>query len=325
MEKVTIDLRPVDNMSNRDAIAMRQQANARLPEWESILPRVKDFMASFKRNTNNVQITRNQHYVPKFWQKRFADNKYVALVNLTYGLEDRRFIRRTSIRRVAWVKDLYNVYSGDKIHSPYEEYFAYLENHVARLFSTMDIQGTGILASDPFSRWLMAQFLAVSNLRTEMIIESTANRAKELKQEKEKELDILLPESTTQLMTFQALFGKEELVDKLAFLLFCRNWTIVPATGSMKYALPLHPIINWGWGLKVATQIWVPLDRYRLLCLHWTPSIVASHSLANHRRICSDIINHTLDQADGKMIVHPNDIQYWKKQVKYHTRATLGG
>ena len=300
---------------------MRQRANACLPEWEGIYPRVKDFMARFQKN-NNAQITRNQHYVPKFWQKRFADGKYVTLVNLTYELDDDRFMRKRSIRRVARVRDLYNVRSGDQIRSLYEEYFAYLEDHVAKLLFEMDQQGTKVIIGDPFSRWLISQFLAVSHLRTEMIIDITANRAKEMKEEKEEELGILLPESTTQLMTFQALFGREELEDKLAFLLFCRHWTIIPATGRMKYPLPLHPIINWGWGLKVATQIWVPLDRDKLLCLHWTPNIVASQSIANHRQICSDIINHTKAHADGQMIVHPEDMQYWKKQIKYHNRAT---
>lgn len=310
-------------MSNQDVAAMRQRAKACLPEWEGILPQIKSFMAGF-RKSNNTQITRNQHYVPKFWQKRFAENNYVALANLTYKLDDRRFMRKASIRSVAQVRDLYNINLGDQIHSPYEEYFAFLENHVARIFSEIDRQGAEVLIGDSFSRWLMAQFLTVSNLRTEMIINSTTNRAEEMKQEKEEELGILLPESTTRLMTFQALFGREELEDKLAFLLSCRHWTIISATGRMKYALPLHPIINWGWGLKVATQIWIPLDRDKLLCLHWTPSILASQSFSNQRRICSDIINHTKSQADGRMIVHPKDMRYWKKQVKYHGRATSG-
>lgn len=323
MEKITIDISPEDNMSNRDVVAMRQRANACLPEWEGIVPQVRDFMARFQRN-DNVQLTRNQHYVPKFWQKRFADSKRIVVANLNYSLDDLRFMRETSIRRAARVRDLYNVHSGGRIHSPYEEYFAYLENHVARLFSEIDQQGTETLIDNPFSRWLLSQFLTVSNMRTEMIINSTANRADEMKREKEKELGILLPESTTQLITFQALFGREGLEDKLAFLLFCRHWTIIPATGRIKYTLPLHPIINWGWGIKVATQIWVPLDRDKLLCLHWTPNIIASRSIANHRQICSDIINHTKAHADGRMIVHPEDKQYWKKQIKYHNRATSG-
>ena len=88
MEKITIDISPEDNMSTLDAAAMRQRAKACLPEWEGIFPQVKDFMARFKRN-DNTQITRNQHYVPRFWQKRFADNNYVALANLTHKLDGR--------------------------------------------------------------------------------------------------------------------------------------------------------------------------------------------------------------------------------------------
>lgn len=165
MEKITIDISPEDNMSKQDVVAMRQRANACLPEWEGIVLQVSDFMARFQRN-NNAQLTRNQHYVPKFWQKRFADNKHIAVANLNHSLNDRRFMRMTSISRVARVRDLYNVHSDGRIHSPYEEYFAYLENHVARLFSKIDQQGGEALIGEPFSRWLLAQFFVVSNLRT---------------------------------------------------------------------------------------------------------------------------------------------------------------
>lgn len=172
----------------------------------------------------NEQVPRNQHSVPRFWLNHFADGRKRAyLANAKTGTWSSRPV---STKRIAAYERLYDIeIYGAEIS--FEQMFAFWEDKAAKLISEIKGQaakdmrsgemgykhGINLFINEPYRRWVLSYFFALSYLRSEpllsSVIEETTKRTKDIEQE----LNVQVGDHFPKQVAFSILYGNIERQD----------------------------------------------------------------------------------------------------------------
>lgn len=114
----------------------------------------------------------NQHYVPQFWQKRFADPS-----NVLFALIDGK-IKKTSTKKLMSGNWIYTTFNNKWIPSNHlEDLAGGIEGHASQIMTSLDIVGsTGSLDEQLFIR----DFIAFSACRHPDVMNSVQRRVSKL-------------------------------------------------------------------------------------------------------------------------------------------------
>ena len=312
-----IDFKPEDNMDDLVAEAMVLRCREMGEIYEGVIG-ARNFDEKFDPTSIDTRKKRH-HFVPAFWQRKFANRRYTVEVDL--NLNGRMCLR--SPKDTAIRKHFYNLRSpqGEIVYTGHEDYLAHYESEASKIISRIIKDGTAFLDKDTLSRWIMSGFFSQCILRTSESERRWSHdwevKRVELESQYGKELtkDENVAKSICDAQRLDILLGNPWMRERAAFFLFCRRWTVIPYT-HVRLALPFDPVINFGWGTKTAAMILVPLDRKKMLVMHWVPGVVTDLKRGERYLICSDILNHVQDRSGGKMLIHPDDQEFWNAQIK---------
>jgi len=262
---------------------------------------------------------KRHHFVPLFWQRKFADRCHTVEVDLNSGGR----MHLQSPKDTGVRKQFYNLRSpqGRITYTGHEDYLAHYESEASRIIKRILGHGVDFLDTDTLSRFKLSHFFVQCILRTSETERRWIQDWRKLRSEVEKQHgkklteDEMLARTLCDSQRLDHLLGNPKTREAPTFFLFCRRWTLIPYT-NIRLALPFDPIINFGSGAKTANMILIPLDRKKMLVLHWAPSVIPVVKDGDKYLICSDILNHVQDRSGGKMVIHPDDQKFWKTQIK---------
>lgn len=124
-----------------------------------------EFLAKMIEKYNNPKnVTKNQHYVPQFYLKKFTNSSWRLE---TFDIENRRIIRPQSVERVcSWIFFYWvETWKEDLVSQLLEEMFNYYENKFAWIYQNLinDINSTHQI-DEELLYWL-CEFVTISRLR----------------------------------------------------------------------------------------------------------------------------------------------------------------
>lgn len=337
---ISIDASPSDSMTDEDKRHLRIRLPHMAAQRRQIDSKIKELWHQSANRGLNSQISRDQHSVPRFWLNKFADGRKRAyLINVKNDIWP---YKPMSTRQMSVNDRLYDLeICGVEIS--FEQMFAFWEDKASKLIfevkgqAERDLrsgvmrynQGVELFVNDPYRRWVLSYFFALSHLRSEWLLSKTIEEAAKMKKAKERELNVQVGDHLPKQVAFNVLYGDIErqddqlhcqfgspIIEKLAFWLFARRWLLFPGLGDLKFALPLSTIVNLGWGMQSATSISIPLTPSFMLLLPWAPTEMASTSQENHQLICNNLLNQAVDHGDGRLVIHPDHFPQWKKYIR---------
>ena len=314
----TVDFKPEDNMDDLVAEAMVLRCRVMGEIYKAVVKDARIFDEKFNSTSIDTRKKRH-HFVPTFWQRKFANSRHTVEVDLNSNGR----MRSCSPKDTAIRKHFYNLRlpQGEIVYTGHEDYLAHYESEASKIISKIINDGTAFLEEDILSRWIMSGFLIQCILRTSELERRWSHDWEETRVELESQYgeQLAKDENTAKAICdaqrLDTLLGNPERRERGAFFLFCRRWTVIPYT-HVRLALPFDPVINFGRGAKTAAMILVPLDRKKMLVMHWVPGIVPDLRRGDRYLICSDILNHVQDKSGGKMLIHPDDQKFWNAQIK---------
>lgn len=265
---------------------------------------------------------RDQHYIPEFWLKKFAQRRERELVVTAIDGTGVKARETVSTDQAATEPHFYTLTmdSGESTVA-LEGVLGLFEGDAAPTFKQMT---KGRLPNSWLKRFEVSFLLAAQLIRTpasvrpiQQAMSDVARRIIEMAQAAgelppipggfEVEVD--------QQSAMGALWSYETL-DECAFYLFCRRWSLVEAVeGSCGFVLPERPVVPFSWrngglfgpgGVLNAHEVWVPVSRRRLLVTHWVDSPGGQRRALSGDRVQS--INRYLAAVGGPMVFcHPSD------------------
>lgn len=124
-----------------------------------------EFLAKMIEKYNNPKnVTKNQHYVPQFYLKKFTNSSWRLE---TFDIENRRIIRPQSVEHVcSWIFFYWvETWKEDLVSQLLEEMFNYYENKFAWIYQDLinDINSTHQI-SEELLYWL-CEFVTISRFR----------------------------------------------------------------------------------------------------------------------------------------------------------------
>ena len=105
------------------------------------------------------------------------------------------------------------------------------------------------------------------------------------------------------------------MFDKLVRQIFNRRWSLYTSPDGIGWALPVNkPLICDGLGTLLAPEVWVPVSRRYILCLHWHHdiSLPEDQTEALHPPVAKLIREATM-RNDSQLVVHPDDAAAWRE------------
>ncbi|MXW99877.1 MAG: DUF4238 domain-containing protein [Acidimicrobiaceae bacterium] len=327
-----------DDTADRDAL-IGAMACERLvdmgPHWEEAHRSDNERPRNRRPRENLVQAAgpdapRDQHYVPEFWLKKFAQRcereLVVAAIDGT-GVKARETV---STDRAATEPHFYTLTmdSGESTVA-LEGVLGLLEGDAAPAFKQM---AKGRLPDSWLKRFEVSFLLAAQLIRTpaslrpiQQAMSDVARRIIEMAQ-MAGELPPIpggFEVEVDQQSAMGALWSYETL-DECAFYFFCRRWSLVEAAeGSCGFVLPERPVVMYSarsaWpygpgGALNAHEVWVPVSRRQLLVMHWVDSPGGKREALSDDRV--QAINRYLETVGGPMVFcHPSDARSVEQMV----------
>lgn len=319
------DTTPALDMDPEVAAAMRERRADGMWRWNAIVPQCKPFFEKAISRPPDPE-TRNQHFISQFWLRAFAadSDKHLIQMDINVDPNSPAFARRVSVRQAAAGEHLFTLKQDiGSVGSHHEERMELFEDAAAPLFKQMAASYSPPDAD--YERWLIAHYLtfvlvqAPSTMklscdmavgRIEKLIGELADQGVEFTK------DFL--DSLPQRYALSGTLGNSQMINKIAFLFFSRNWRVVKMPVDMPLALPLFPIVHWGQGLLQASEIWVPVSPDALLCMSWL-ELPADDDLYTGD-VCNQalglLIRHVQEASGGQMFVHPDHREWWGQRVE---------
>lgn len=282
-----------------------------------------------------AKATRRQHYVPRFYLRRFADQKaQIGVLEVETG---RRF--SVGVANIALERDLYTVVGPDKQPSPVVEHLlSQLESLVA---PTMEAICAGRLPPRGRQRTDMALFLALQMLRTpefrdlfdemgdavaKLMLafqspEAIRRRLQESGRDASEEAvaQVLAKLRTPDSFRVSPTTGQrlrtvvEMILQGYAPLLLGRSWHLLK-TAERAFITGDHPVVlarmrdgalaPLASGIALADWLYFPVDPYTTLGLHGNPRLRETVMPATASQIAT--INHCVfDLAYERVFYSP--------------------
>ena len=310
----------VPGMDPEAGAAMRERIEDGLPRWDKVRPQAEPFVKKASSRPPDNQ-TGNQHFISQFWLRLFHPDE-VAVLDVGADPDSKGFGPVLPVAEAAAGFRLFTLQGEDG--STHESRMHHIETKVAPIFKRM---AAGESPADDFERFAVAFYLAFIFLQSPVSMRLSAEKAEadieKLARETEDELGVDLGDlydldTLKQRYAFSALLDWISLVNKLAFLFFCRSWHLIQMPESWPLALPMFPIVNWGQGLQPAPDVSVVLAPNRLLIMSW-PTLPDGVELTDGQcsEICEALIRHA-EATDGKLITRPEHRDRWARDIKGH-------
>ena len=259
---------------------------------------------------------KDQHYIPEFWLKKFAERRERELVVAAIdgiGVKARETV---STGQAATMPHFYTLTtdSGERTVA-LEGLLGLLEGDAAPAFKQM---AKGRLPSSWLKRFEVSFFLAAQLIRTpaslrpiQQAMSDVARKMIEMAQEAGE-----LPpieggfEVEVDQQTAMGALWSYETLDECAFYLFCRRWSLIgTAEGSCGFVLPERPVVMCSGGtgglfgpggVLTAHEVWVPVSRRQLLVMHWAGSPGGQRVALSGNRVRD--VNRYLAALGGPMV-----------------------
>ena len=320
---------PLDDFDSaeRRFVAMRARWLTAFEELNDIADR--SLRSALNRGSTQSHKTKrqSQHFVPKFWLKEFVQDGHVAVLD-TSGPATACVAK--GIKSVACQDDFYTMATLDSEHDRWvEKYLEWLENLATRPEHgrwTNLVQGK--MVADPLDRLLVAQLLTTQYFRTPRFMEMLRGAAEQVGQrlvETGQPSGAISATSDPLKVELNMDANREWLVGQFANLmtghelprqLFMRRWGLYESPDATGWALPVNnPIISAeGTTSLFAPEIWVPISRQYILCMHWDHDVPLPEERTErlHPPV-ADLLREATICNDDQLIVHPDDATAWQE------------
>jgi hypothetical protein len=233
---------------------------------------------------SSARATKDQHFVPRFYLRRFADT--LRRVQVLQTRPQLRLLKSRPYSGVCYGKYFYAVETGkgDDASAAFEEFFGALENAVAsRLDGILDRARRGALTNEDFD--LLAYFMSLQWLRTEYFrqrlnwlqedmlrkvmpkIVALQQRAGQLSDGAAKELVRVYSEGKLRFTNVAHLmFLSPDRVEGFHNLFYGKDWNIIRATERRRFITSDNPVAEW-WPKRQSLYGVTFLERMHFLAL----------------------------------------------------------
>jgi len=224
------------------------------------------------------QTTKDQHIVPKFYLKLFADKEGKLEV---LDIKNARFDKRRHCSGLAYKPFFYAKRTGefDDISQEFESGFNKIEDEIAKEIPLIIERILGLKPIGHKDRSALSLFLSMLWLRTETMRASIQRMSEQMKKDiKEivlpREEKVVAPiqnknnsiDSNTEHLTFLA-----NGLEKFAKMFFVKKWKIYIAKGERKFITSDTPVAEW---FPPRTIFWGPSFLCRKHYFPLTPEIL---------------------------------------------------
>lgn len=277
----------------------------------------------------SAEKKQNQHFVPKFWLKDFVKDGHVAELD-TAGPSTTCSCK--GIKSVACRTNYYTMSTLDNKNDQWvEEYFGWFEGQTTRPEHerwTNLVQGK--LPADPLGRLFVSLLLTSQYFRTPRLRGMLSDTAEQVSQKivahgqavgaipaTDKPLEVKIDADASQEWLIGQSVGMltSDMFDKLVRQIFNRRWSLYTSPDDIGWALPVNkPLICDGPGTLLAPEVWVPVSRRYILCMHWNYdiSLPEGRTEALHPPVAKSIREATV-RNDNQLVVHLDDAAAWRE------------